>query len=60
MGERVDVTSLVTPINQASVCVCVGGGALNAISGNLSKKLKKIRLHITFSLEFVQRNTNQS
>ena len=24
------------------------------------KKLKKIRLHITFSLEFVQRNMNQS
>ena len=24
------------------------------------KKLKKIRLHITFSMEFVQRNMNQS
>ena len=84
MEEGVDVTSLVTPINQASVCVCVGGGALNAISDNLvldkvpnsdqhicsgSKiwnftvahtKLKKIRLHITLSMEFVQRNMNQS
>ena len=81
MGEGVDVTSLVTPINQASVCVCGGGHYMqlaivldkipnsdkHIFSGSMiwnftlaHKKLKKIHLHITFSLEFVQRNMNQS